>query len=162
MLERQKKERLIGGDKSMEIKIGIGIEDIFFGMSKDEIKVILGEPDKIIRGAVEDWITYEYFDKMIRLIFSKEQNDKLITIEVHHQDILIFGENIFNKSKEEIRLFMNNHGYNVMEYEDYGTFETLASNKLHLTLEFEFNKLNSIEFSPLFKNDDDIIWPSRG
>lgn len=144
----------------MEIKIGIGIKNIYFGMYKKEIETIIGKPNKITRGAVEDWTTYEYFDEMIRLIFSKEENDRLITIEVHHQEIMLFNENIFNKTKEEIKEFLNKNGCSDIEYEDYETFETLSCSELHTTFEFEFNKLNSIEFSPLFNNDD-IIFPER-
>ena len=79
----------------MEIKIGIGLDNLIFGMSQDEVKSILGVPDKIND---EDYaIVFYYNSKMIKVKFDKDEHLKLYSIEVVNQDARIFGKNLFGK-----------------------------------------------------------------
>jgi len=143
----------------MEIKIGIGLDNLIFGMSQDEVKSILGVPNKIID---EDYsIAFYYNDKMIKTRFDKDENLKLYSIEVVNRDARMFSQNLFGKSKEEITVLLKSRGYSKIEYEDYDTFDTLFCEEIWTTFRFEFDRLHDIEFSPLFKNDDEIIWPER-
>lgn len=98
---------------------------------------------------------------MIKLKFDKDEDGKLYSIEVFHPDVILFNQKVIDKQKEEIEnLLKNNECYN-LEFEDYDTFETLFCEKIWSTFMFEFNMLRSIEFSPLFENENDIIWPER-
>lgn len=143
----------------MEIIIGRGLGDIVFGMYEDDIVSMLGEADKINYSEKENGVVYYYNDKMIKLKFDKDEDGKLYSIEVFHPDLILFDQKVIDKKKEEIEnLLMKNECYN-LEFEDYDTFETLFCEKIWSTFMFEFNKLRSIEFSPLFKNENDIIWP---
>jgi len=145
----------------MEIKIGIGIENLFFGMKQTEIKCILGEPNKINEDEMEDGIVYYYNDKMIKLKFDKEEDYKLNSIEVHNQEIKLFNQNIFRKTKCEIEEILESNGYFKFEYEEYTTFDTLFCEEIWTTFVFEFDKLMNIEFSPLFNDNDERIWPQK-
>lgn len=51
-------------------------------------------------------------------------------------------------------------GYDKYEYEEYTFFDTLSVEELHTTFSFEFDRLKSFEFSPLWKNEDELIWPN--
>ena len=62
-------------------------------------------------------------------------------------------------SKEQLINFLNENNYFDTVYEEYDFFETLFCESIWTTFEFEFDRLRCIEFSPLYKNDDEIIWP---
>lgn len=144
----------------MEIKVGIGIENIVFGMSEEEVKNILGDPDKINEYKDINIINYYYNLKMINLEFDKDEGNRLCSIEVNNPKMTIFGNNAFYKTKEEIEMYLRDNGYFDFEYEDYDTFETLFCEEIWITFKIELNRVRSIEFGPLFNDSDDIIWPS--
>ncbi|MCR3759759.1 hypothetical protein KYB31_12320 [Clostridium felsineum] len=143
----------------MDIKIGVGIEEVLFGMKQEDVIEILGKPDKINYEEKEEGIVYYYNDKMIKLKFDKSDHYKLYSIEVCYQEIIMFNENIFNKLMCEVEDLLKKNGYFKFEYEDYEFFNTLFSEEIWTTFTFEFNKLMSIEFSPLFNEKDERIWP---
>jgi hypothetical protein len=63
----------------MQIKLGIGIDNIKFGSSPKEIENILGKPDSIRKdeeyGEFEPM--YKYNSKKLRLTFYKNHDDRL-------------------------------------------------------------------------------------
>lgn len=85
----------------------------------------------------------------------------MITIEVHNQDIELFNENVFNRTKDDVRALLLRQGYSNISEEDYGYFETLLCDEIHATFTFEFNKLKELDFSPLWKDENEVIFPSR-
>lgn len=145
----------------MKIKFGIGVEDILFGMTQEEIKSIWGEPNRINTEEKEQGIVYYFNSKMVKLKFDLDEDSKLSSIEVHNPKVKIFNRNVFLKTKEEIKSLLKSNGYINFEYEDYEIFDTFFCEDIWATFEFEFDRLISIEFSPLYKNDDERIWPNR-
>ena len=145
----------------MECKIGIGIDNIIFGMSQKEIKNILGDPDRCSETEKENGIVYTYNDKMIKLKFDKNENSKLYSIEIHNQEILLFGQNIIDRSRNYIYNLLTANGYKNIEYTDYDFFETLFCREIWTTFSFRFDRLISIEYSPLSNIDNIIIWPNK-
>lgn len=145
----------------MEIKIGIGIENLFFGMSEEEVREILGKPDKINEEEKVDGTVYYYNSKIIKLKFDKRQQCRLYSIEVHNPQMRMFGNNIFLKTQEEIEYYLKSNGYFDFEYYNYDAFETLFCKGIWTTFLFEFNTLRSLEFSPLIKNADGWVLPSK-
>jgi hypothetical protein len=145
----------------MEIKLGIGLDDIAFGMLQDEVKSILGEPDKISETERVDGIVY-YFNKLlIKTIFDKEKKYRLSSIEVHNPEVRIFNQRIINKNKREILDLLSANGYKGIEYEDYDLFDILFCEKIWTSFKFEFDRLISVEFDPLFDKNDKIVWPQQ-
>ena len=62
-------------------------------------------------------------------------------------------------SFEELLFFMKNNGYENYEVDNYDYFDTVFFDECNTYFTLEFNEVISFEFSPLFKNDDEIIWP---
>lgn len=161
MHKERQKAKLIGGDKNMEAKIGIGLDNIIFGMNQEETKTILGEPNKISETEKDSGVVYTFNQQMIKLKFDKDNDMKLYSIEVHNPNIKMFNRRIINKTKEEIKSLLMSIGYSDIEYNEYDFFETLFCEEIWTTFEFEFDRLKSVEFSPLYKDDNEIIWPTR-
>lgn len=144
----------------MEIKIGIGLDNIIFGMSQEDVKRIIGKPDKITEDERPDGITYYYNHLLIKTNFDKDEDCRLYSIEVFNPDVYMFDQKIMGKEKDEILDLLKSNGYCEIEQEDYSCFETVFCEKIWSTFEFEFNRLRNIEFSPLFGDDGaTIIWP---
>jgi len=142
----------------LEVKIGIGLSDVIFGMSIENVEKNLGKPNKISETDKPDGIVFYYNEPMIKVKFDKEFDSKLYSFEVFNPGMEMFGRKIMGKQKSEIEDMLNKLEY-LCEYEDYVFFETLFCQKIWTTFAFQFDKLRSIEFSPLIDQNDEIIWP---
>lgn len=60
-------------------------------------------------------------------------------------------------SLEELLFFMKNNGYENYEVDNYDYFDTVFFDECNTYFTLEFNEVIFFEFSPLFKNDDEII-----
>ncbi|MBF3377056.1 hypothetical protein [Leptospira borgpetersenii] len=156
----------------MNIEIGKGLNGLYFGMSKDEVKSKLGEPDEIYEYDYEGFLStgYEYFSEEAEYEFDKEEGDRLYSITISNPSILLFGKPIIGESIETIRDLLSENGVDDFEEDDrehdheghnhdgavHGV--TAFSDKLNSVFQFEENELVFFGFSPLFK-DDTIDWP---
>ncbi|WP_078125055.1 hypothetical protein [Leptospira alexanderi] len=156
----------------MNIEIGKGLNGLYFGMSKDEVKSKLGEPDEIYEYDYEGFLStgYEYFSEEAEYEFDKEEEDRLYSITISNPSIRLFGKPIIGESIETIRDLLSENGVDDFE-EDDGEHDheshdhdgeahgvTAFSDKLNSVFQFEENELVFFGFSPLFK-DDTIDWP---
>lgn len=144
----------------MNAKIGIGLGKIVFGISQEDVKEILGNPNKISEEEKDDGIIYQYFEKQIKLKFDKKEHLKLYSIEVHNPKVTMFNLKLLNKTKGEILKLLDDRGFKNIEHQDYDLFETLFCEEIWTTFSFELDRLNYFEFSPLFRADE-IIWPKK-
>ena len=62
-------------------------------------------------------------------------------------------------SFDELLSFMKKNGYEDYEVDSYDYFDTVYFDDCSTYFTLEFNEVTSFDFSPLFKNDDEIIWP---
>ena len=145
----------------MEIKVGIGLDNIVFGMLQDEVIGILGEPDKISETENSYGIIYYFNNLLTKVGFDIEKDNKLYSIEVHHPEVVLFNTKVIGMKKSEVLNLLKAYGYSDVMHEDYETFETIFCEEIWSTFSFEFDRLTNIEFSPLYKNKDDIIWPKK-
>lgn len=145
----------------MKIKIGVGIDNIVFGMSQEEVKNLLGLPDKVSDTEWSHGVVLTFNSIMTKFKFDKKENLKLVSIETYYPDSAIFNQRIIGKEKEEIEALLHSLGYSKIEYEVYEFFETIHCDEVDTTFEFEFNRLRGIEFSPLFDSDEEIVWPQN-
>ncbi|EKR65617.1 MULTISPECIES: hypothetical protein [Leptospira] len=156
----------------MNIEIGKGLNGLYFGMSKDEVKSKLGEPDEIYEYDYEGFLStgYEYFSEEAEYEFDKEEGDRLYSITISNPSIRLFGKPIIGESIETIRDLLSENGIDDFEEDDgehdhedhdhHGEIHgvTAFSDKLNSVFQFEENELVFFGFSPLFK-DDTIDWP---
>lgn len=96
---------------------------------------------------------------MSKYKFDKDYNYRLETIETYNPEAGMFGQKIIGMSKEQIKNLLKQNNCFDTEYEEYDFFETLFCENIWTTFEFIFDRLNSFEFSPLFKDENERIWP---
>ena len=144
----------------MEIKLGEGIGPIQFGITKSKTIEILGEPDKAFE-TDEDCERLQFNDELIELSFEPDNDGLLGWIEVHNPDAELFGMKLLGKNKSDVLALLNAHLDYSPETDDYGSMESLSYDDHWLELQFEFNRLNCINFGVMYDESESPIWPAQ-
>lgn len=146
----------------MELKIGIGLDNIQLGINEDKLKHLIGEPDKINHSGIEieDMNILYYNSIKTKFKFDVNEHRKLFSIETFNPDVKMFDKKIIGKSKNDIKKLFKDKHVSIAEEEDFVTFETLHSEQISASFMFEFDQLISIEIYPLFIDEDTIQWPN--
>jgi hypothetical protein len=144
----------------MRANIGFGVDKVIFGMSKEKIINIFGIPDKKVASETLQIVDYYYNQKMMKLTFDNEEDGKLSSIEVYNPNVFFLNQQLINKSKNEVKNLLKLNGYVENEREEYDCFETLSYWDINSEFLFEFGKLRRVQFSPLYDENDETIWPT--
>lgn len=95
--------------KAQKILLGKGLDDLPFGISQEQVKDVLGEPeekDEIDLGD-EMSIAWHYWDMGISLNFDESHNYGLTSIDVASPEITLFGEQLIGKTRDEVKAFLD-------------------------------------------------------
>lgn len=142
----------------MNINIGIGYGNILFGMTTEDVVNVLGQPSRIVN-ARDDGFEYIYNSLKIKLFFGYEEDERLYSIEVFNNTATVFSTEFIGMPFEKFKIFMKSNEHSHFEYDNYDYFFTVFYEELNATFTVEFDEITSLEFSPLFKDDDTILWP---
>ena len=142
----------------MNVEIGKGLSNIIFGMTENEVIETLGKPDRVIAG-IDDNKEFLYNLFKLKLIFDSEEGNRLYSIEVFKKEVTFLSTEVIGMSFDELLFFMKKNGYENYEVDSYDYFDTVYFDDCNTYFTLEFNEVTSFDFSPLFKNDDEIIWP---
>ncbi|GLR19507.1 outer membrane protein assembly factor BamE [Portibacter lacus] len=152
-----------------DIKPGIGLGDLIFGMNKDQVKAVLGTPDETEMqtfseeelDSIEIW---HYDDFELSLSFSEEEDWKLYTISINAEFYTLNDEEIMYKDIEDIKSKLVGWDFTDLAYEDLsnsdGPSQKLISSECsEISFWFDDNLLSEIQWSPVFEDEDTINWP---
>ena len=144
---------------SMDIAVGVGLGGLIFGMAMVDVIRVVGEPDKALD--IEETGTVEYFfnSAMLTVRFSEEDGDRMSSIEVFDPEVRLFNTRLIGRRRQEILNILRAHGCAYLEDEDYDSFQTVFCETIWSTFYFEFDRLRSVLFGPLFNQDGEFIWP---
>lgn len=142
----------------MTIDIGVGLGDVVFGMTPEDVIAVLGQPEKI---DPDFETTYYYNDFLLTLYFDPDQDCKLHYISVYNPEARLFGERLINQRKTDVLAILRGQGCTDLKFEDDCHDEKVRSGSTETTFTFEFGRLRSIQFGALFDQDDQRIWPER-
>jgi len=152
------------------IKIGIGLGDIIFGMGQEEVIGILGEPDSTENMEFLEDDTrkiLKYHDKGFQFGFDSVNAFKLASIDIEDSRYMFgFARAIINSPLADI--------LESLELKEFGTptIESIGNENEpnHLMLFYDdvglFISLidyvcDSFSIEPLWKNENEIIWPEK-
>ncbi|QXP78836.1 hypothetical protein [Winogradskyella sp. HaHa_3_26] len=154
---------------SKKIKTGIGVGELKFGISKDDAKQILGEPDdceKYSYSNTEKDLTEIWYYKNLGLniSFDEDEDWRLGSITIESETYLFENSIFIGQDKNEILSKLKNLKIIDVEYEDMSTIENpthelYSSDTLGINFWFDNNKLSEIQINPLFIDDETIKWP---
>lgn len=152
-----------------EIKPGIGLGFLKFGMSRDQVKELLGEPafiDKYAHSdaandATESW---EYDELFLSISFDEAENWKLMMFSVSSDFYELEEASLIGLSEKKLVDQLDEIDLGEVFVEDCSDND----NEDHKVIEIDEKSINfwltdgvldEIQWSPLFINDDTIKWP---
>lgn len=149
-----------------EIKLGVGLGVLKFGMTRTEVKLILGEPsfiDKYSHSESDNDLTesWEYDDLKLSLSFDEEESWKVTMMSVNSNFYEFEGKSLIGKSEKDILTSLNiNDSYleDVSE-RDGENHKVIEIEEKSINFWFIDGVLDEIQWSPLFIDDDTINWP---
>lgn len=150
------------------IEIGVGIGEIKFGMTRDQVLAILGKPtEKEIEQDAETGSSFETWDyEEIGLAFTFDEilDWKLETISVFSPEIQLNGTGLIGKNIEFIQDFIDDNDLGEMEHEDFSTpefpeHELIDVEESNLCFTFVSDVCLDIQFGVHWDEDDNVVWP---
>jgi len=152
-----------------EIKPGFGLGNLKFGISRAEVKLMLGEPSTIDtysntdsdKDLTESW---EYKDLNISLSFFEEEDWKLLMISIFSDFYQLEGKSLIGLNKKIIGAELKKVNLGEIYIEDcsetdFEDEELIEVEEKSINFWFSNAILDEIQWTPFFKDDDTINWP---
>ncbi|MEQ6165674.1 MULTISPECIES: hypothetical protein [unclassified Ekhidna] len=153
----------------VEIIPGVGLGKLKFGMSREDVKTILGEPNhQEITSYSEDESdqsdAWEYHPLRLDLSFEEAEDWKLTILSVSSEDYLFKGSSLVGLNQDELMEELELLGVKDLEIEDMSSEdhpEQLLISSEALGINFWLHKdiLEEIQWGPLFEDEHTIKWP---
>lgn len=153
---------------------GEGLDAIQFGLSRDEVKALLGNPDEVESvsldesgegGLTEQW---HYDELELSLSFDEIDDFRLTSIAVSGSDYLFDEQPLIGLTMEEVLEFLEESDMGEPEGEELESedpdvvVEVVSFPENNVTFWFENQILNEIQWSPFIDEDEETyIWPSE-
>ena len=153
-----------------DIKVGLGLGDIKFGCSKEDLIQLIGEPTEKdtynASGEEEGYLTesWHYDELEFSVSFDEEDNWKLTTIAASSNEFTLNNKQLFGLSIDEVLDLLKDENLGDNELDDLS--DDVVSQKLisfidsSLNLWFEEGKLSEIQWGVLWEDEDTPKWPS--
>ena len=149
-----------------EIKCGFGLGNLKFGMTKAEVKLILGEPSYIDKYSHSDSAndlteSWQYDEFEISISFDEEEAWKLTMISVNSGFYEFKGKSLIGKSEKDVLAHLNIEDTYLEDVSerDGENHKVIEIDEKSINFWFIDGVLDEIQWSPLFIDDDTIKWP---
>ncbi|WP_420318700.1 hypothetical protein [Ekhidna sp.] len=153
----------------VDILPGIGLGKLKFGMSRDEVKSMLGEPNhqEITHYGDDEEDksdAWEYHPLRLDMSFEEAEDWRLTILSVSSEDYLFKGSSLIGLSQEELMEELDLHGIKDLEIEDLSSKDhpeqiLIASEELGMNFWLHQDILEEIQWGPLFADENTIQWP---
>jgi hypothetical protein len=157
--------------KHTEVKTGEGLGEIKFGITRDQLAEILGQPDE------KDGFSYEgeeesvdteawHYDQLeVSFSFDKDDDWRLGTIASSSPETTFGGEKVIDLDVDSLMNLLKNKGFENVVLEDLSTDDIPNHHVAVLEEEsinfwFEDGELSEIQWSPNWEDEETIIWPN--
>ena len=148
-----------------DIRLGKGLGKIKFGLSMEEVEKLIGEPEEIEESDEDDEFEHEawnYWEDGYSLYFDKEDDYRLSCIETANRDVQLWGERIFEMSKDQIiRLFADNDITDIEEEEGETGEIRVSFEKEMIDLYFDEDQLIAVNFGVFINDNLEVMWPEK-
>lgn len=152
-----------------QIKPLVGLGQLQFGMSREEVRQLLGEPEDVdeysFSGAEDDRSESWHYDELdLSMSFDAEDDWRLITLAVSSDAYTLEGKALVGLNREELVSTLNDIGIHDLEEENENTLEMpghelVSDHAKFLNFWIEDGTVKEIQWSPLFNDDDEAEWP---
>lgn len=154
-----------------QIKPLVGLGQLRFGMTRDEVRSILGDPEDIdeysFTGEDGDRSESWHYDEIdLSMSFDAEDDWRMITLAVSSPEYELERNSMVGEDQEHIRNKLIHMGFQELREENESTLNMpghhlLAAHHEFMNFWFEEGKLKEIQWSPRFNDDDEVEWPKE-
>ncbi|MCC9165369.1 hypothetical protein [Pontibacter harenae] len=148
-----------------DIRLGKGLGKIKFGLTRDEVEELLGEPEEVEESEEDDEFEHQawnYWEDGYSLYFDKEDDYRLSCIETANREVQIWGERVFEMSKEQVQKLFEDNNITDVEEEEMETGETRISYEREMVdLYFDEDQLIAINFGVFIDDNLEVLWPEK-
>ncbi len=146
--------------KNIELTDGLG--DLKFGMSQNEVKELIGEPDEteMIDYAEEGEdgmksLAWHYDSHEFSLGFDEEDDWLLVTISISSEAFTLDGEKLIGLSKDMVKKAIDHLNITDLELDDWSNEEgrkqeLLSSEEKSVNFWFDNNELTEIQWGAIY------------
>jgi len=152
-----------------EIIAGQGLGVVKFGMTREQVTMILGKADEEEQFSYSDedddlTEAWHYDEHDISLTFDQQELWRLVTIAVSGGDYKFQGKNLIGLDSEALVITLQELGHKNLETEDVSDDETpnhivISHEESGMVFWLENNEVTEIQFGPMFVNEETIDWP---
>ena len=154
-----------------EIIPGVGLGTLKFGMTRDEVKKLVGKQDEVenlpgfeeeVNDELESW---HYDEHEFSLVFDADYDWRLVSIAVSDPYFTFHGKNIIGMDKQETLGLLSNLGIEISNEEDLSddenpNLELIESEDAGLMVWFADDEVIEIQILPDVEEDGEtLIWP---
>lgn len=149
----------------MEIKLGIGVDQIKFGMDRTQVLNILGEPsERELFSYAEDeedlTEVWHYDQEEFSLSFDEADDWKLIMIAASDDNFTINGKQILGLNYDSVLNLLKSEGFDGIEEEEVSPSEKVIKiEDGSLNIWFDEGESTELQWGPKWSDDDTPIFP---
>ncbi|KAA3635679.1 MAG: hypothetical protein DWQ02_09550 [Bacteroidetes bacterium] len=151
------------------IKPGIGVGDLSFGMSRDQVVETLGQPTEKESFADpdqehEDLEEIWHYDELELSASFEAANDwVLVSLSVSGEEYRLEGTPIIGLTKDGLTAVLNDMDFGEVEYEDHSSLENpsqelIASTLFGMNFWLENGKVTEIQWNPMLMEEGELDW----
>ena len=140
---------------------GVGLGNLKFGIYTTDVEEELGNPSEAEKNEDEgeNW-HYDDYD----MSMSFDADSRLVTIAVSDESYLLEGVSLIGKDLDFVEgqikgMHLGESFHEEMSVLEEGEISVLGFEDSSINMWFEDGILTEIQFWPLFKNEDTIVWP---
>lgn len=145
----------------MEVKIGIGIGKLIFGMLKPEVEKLIGKKDKesVDEDDDEVEVIWQFNSLKSRLSFYANEQGRLGYIRCSSTELVYKDHKIIGEKVETVLNLFKKQPDTFWEIEDCDSFIVHSSDSHWLSIHSEYEIVTQLEIGVPFLNDDEYNWP---
>ena len=142
----------------------IGLGDIKFGLNRNQVKEILGEPDEIDAFAYDEETqgdlteSWHYDEMELSCSFDESEDWKMVNISVSSIIYILNGEPVIGLSKENLITLIDNANLGEIEEDEENQVITVIDSQVNFW--FDEEGVSEIQWSVNWDEDDNPIWPN--
>jgi hypothetical protein len=151
--------------KNIILEEGLGL--VKFGMTKDDLKKIAGQPDEIEEFSYSEEEndhaeTWHYDNLEMSVAFEELNNWRLSSIAVSSPDYLLEGKKLIGLKEKEAIAVLDEMALGDIEVEDRPTLDNeeqrvLSIEEVNLNLWFEDGVVSEVQWGPVWVDEDENL-----
>ncbi len=151
------------------IRPGVGVGDVQFGMTRQQVVEILGEPNEIEGFAYpenenEDMEEIWHYDELeLSASFEAEEDWCLVSLSVTGEDYRLHETPFIGLTKDALYAVLYDLDFGMLEYEDHSSLENpshelIASSLFGMNFWLENGKVSELQWNLMEVAEGDLDW----